>query len=121
MKVSIYYRACNEPETYSLSKLQKFRRFVRLEKTTIPSEELNLSAMRLFVCCSEYGDFPLFIERFGLEDTLSCWVHLMQVCVFQTENYLCQDLHNYPHQPNTKPGSKIAHVFTAFKSLKSYY
>ena len=75
----LIYRVYEDSGGFEISPRQKLLRKLRLENTTIPSDEIKHSAMRLFICCVEYSNLPLFRERFGLEDTLASWSHLVQV------------------------------------------
>jgi len=47
--------------------------------------QLESSAIKLYVSCTEYIEYDLFRQRFGLPDTLVSWAHLLQVSVFNID------------------------------------
>ncbi|XP_035828557.1 ubiquinol-cytochrome-c reductase complex assembly factor 1 isoform X2 [Aplysia californica] len=48
-------------------------------KLQVPNRRLKLSGYNLYVCCTDFIDFPEFVKETGIPDTFNSWFSLLQL------------------------------------------
>ncbi|GFN92470.1 ubiquinol-cytochrome-c reductase complex assembly factor 1 [Plakobranchus ocellatus] len=43
----------------------------------VPNYKLKLSAYHLYICCTDFIDFPSFVKEAGIQDTFASWFQLL--------------------------------------------